>query len=85
AWLEEAHVRSSRVSDRYQWVRGYVLDAMVAVALDQRDYSAAGRLADTLAALAARGGMRELVVPAHLRAHPEEGRLADRAEAPPGS
>jgi hypothetical protein len=22
---------------------------------------------------------------AHLRAHPEEGRVADRAEAPPGS
>jgi hypothetical protein len=39
---------------------------MVAIALDQRDHSAAGRLADTLAALAARGGMRELVVRAHL-------------------
>jgi DNA-binding SARP family transcriptional activator len=73
AWLEEAHVRCSRVSDRYQWVRGYVLDAMVAVALDQRDHSAAGRLADTLAALAARGGMRELVVRAHLH----RGRLGD--------
>jgi hypothetical protein len=70
AWLEEAHVRCSRVSDRYQWVRGYVLDAMVAVALDQRDHSAAGRLADTLAA---RGGMRELVVRAHLH----RGRLGD--------
>ena len=66
AWLEEAHVRCSRVSDRYQWVRGYVLDAMVAIALDQRDHFAAGRLADALAALAARGDMRELVVRAHL-------------------
>jgi hypothetical protein len=43
---------------------------MVAVALDQRDHSAAGRLADTLAA---RGGMRELVVRAHLH----RGRLGD--------
>jgi tetratricopeptide (TPR) repeat protein len=73
AWLEEAHVRCSRVSDRYQWVRGYVLDAMVAIALDQRDHFAAGRLADALAALAARGGMRELVVRAHLH----RGRLGD--------
>ena len=39
---------------------------MVAIALDQRDHAQAGRLADTLAALAARGAMRELVVRAHL-------------------
>jgi hypothetical protein len=63
AWLEEAHIRCSRVSDRYQWIRAYVL---VATALDQHDHGQAGRLADTLAALAARGGMRELVVRAHL-------------------
>jgi hypothetical protein len=47
AWLEEAHVRCSRVSDRYQWVRAYVLDAMVATALDQHDHLQAGRLAGT--------------------------------------
>jgi hypothetical protein len=64
--LEEAHLRCSRVSDRYQWVRAYVLDAMAATVLDQHDHAQAGRLADTLAALAARGGMRELVVRAHL-------------------
>ncbi len=70
AWLEEAHVRCTRVSDRYQWVRGHVLDAMVATAIDQHDHARAGRLADGLAALAARGGMRELVVRAHLhRSH----------------
>jgi DNA-binding SARP family transcriptional activator len=66
AWLEEAHLRCSRVSDRYQWVRGYVLDAMVATALDRHDHAQARRLVDGLAALAARGGMRELVVRAHL-------------------
>jgi hypothetical protein len=70
AWLEEAHVRCTRVSDRYQWVRGHVLDAMVATAIDRHDHARAGRLADGLAALAARGGMRELVVRAHLhRSH----------------
>ena len=66
AWLEEAHVRCSRVSDRYQWIRGHVLDTMVAVAVDRHDHARAGRLVDGLAALAARGGMRELVVRAHL-------------------
>jgi hypothetical protein len=52
AWLEEAHVRCSRVSDRYQWIRAYDLDAMAATALDQHDHGQAGRLADTMAALA---------------------------------
>ena len=28
-WLGEARTRCNRVSDRYQWVRGYVLDAAV--------------------------------------------------------
>jgi hypothetical protein len=54
------------VTDRYQWVRGYVLDAMITTALDRHDQVEAGRLADTLAMLAARGDMRELVVRAHL-------------------
>jgi tetratricopeptide (TPR) repeat protein len=66
AWLAEAHTRCSRVTDRYQWVRGYVLDAMITTALDRHDQVEAGRLADTLAMLAARGDMRELVVRAHL-------------------
>jgi DNA-binding SARP family transcriptional activator len=66
AWLAEAHTRCNRVTDRYQWVRGYVLDAMIATALDRHDQAEAGRLVDTLALLAARGEMRELVVRAHL-------------------
>jgi hypothetical protein len=64
--LAEAHTRCGRVTDRYQWVRGYVLDAMITTALDRHDQVEAGRLADTLAMLAARGDMRELVVRAHL-------------------
>jgi hypothetical protein len=66
AWLAEAHSRCNRVTDRYQWVRGYVLDAMIGTALDRHDQVEAGRLADSLAMLAARGDMRELVVRAHL-------------------
>jgi len=31
-WLDEAYRRCSAVSDRYQWVRAYVLDAAVTVA-----------------------------------------------------
>jgi DNA-binding SARP family transcriptional activator len=66
AWLTEAHSRCNRVTDRYQWVSAYVLDASAAAALDRHDQAGARRLVDALASLAARGGMRELVVRAHL-------------------
>jgi DNA-binding SARP family transcriptional activator len=66
AWLAEAHARCNRVTDRYQWVSAYVLDAMITIALDHHDQNQADRLVDVLTALAARGGMRELVVRAHL-------------------
>jgi hypothetical protein len=66
AWLAEARARSTRTSDRYQWVSAHVLDAVVGVALDQGDQAEAARLVDALASLAARGDMRELVVRAHL-------------------
>jgi DNA-binding SARP family transcriptional activator len=73
AWLAEAQVRSNRVVDRYQWVRAYVLDTMAGFALDRGDEAQARRLVDTLAALAARSDMRELVVRAQLH----RGRLGD--------
>ncbi|HYN18831.1 MAG TPA: tetratricopeptide repeat protein, partial [Actinomycetes bacterium] len=66
AWLDEARTRCTRTTDRYQWVTAHVLDAVVATALDNHDEEEAGRLVDALAALAARGDMRELVVRAHL-------------------
>jgi tetratricopeptide (TPR) repeat protein len=75
AWLAEAHLRCNRVTDRYQWVSAYVLDASVAAALDRHDQAGAHRLVDTLASLAARGDMRELVVRAHLH----RSRLGDPA------
>jgi hypothetical protein len=66
AWLAEARTRCNRTTDRYQWVSAYVLDAGAAAALDRDDVAEGARLVDALAALAARGDMRELVVRAHL-------------------
>lgn len=79
-WFTEAASRANRVTDRYQWVRAYVLDAAITAALDQSDLDQAGRdqaagLVATLAALAARSEMRELVVRAELHRH----RLGDPA------
>lgn len=74
-WLTEAVTRSTRLPDRYQWVHGQVLDTMTASALDRGDVDRAQPLAATLATLAARCDMRELVVRAHLHRH----RLGDPA------
>jgi DNA-binding SARP family transcriptional activator len=65
-WFGEAAARSVRVSDRYQWVRAYVLDAAAATALDQGEPERARPLVESLGALAARCDMRELVVRSHL-------------------
>lgn len=72
-WLGEAATRCSRVSDRYQWVHGYVLDAAVTTALDRDDDERARPLVTAMASLAARCDMRELVV----RAQIHRGRLGD--------
>jgi DNA-binding SARP family transcriptional activator len=74
-WLGEAAARCSRVSDRYQWVRGYVLDATISTALDRDDQDRARPLIRTLGSLAARCDMRELVV----RTHMHRARLGDPA------
>jgi DNA-binding SARP family transcriptional activator len=73
-WLGEAARRCSRVPDRYQWMHGYILDAAVNTALDHDDTHHARLLAATLASLAARGDLRELVVRAHLHRY----RLGDQ-------
>ena len=49
------------MTDRYQWVSAYVLDARIATALDHHD-DKSGQLIDTLASLAARCDMREFLV-----------------------
>jgi DNA-binding SARP family transcriptional activator len=69
-WLAEAFTRCTRVPDRYVWAHGYVLEARVAVAAGAGD-EAARALAEDLLTLAARTGMRELVV----RAQVHLGRL----------
>jgi DNA-binding SARP family transcriptional activator len=75
AWLSEARLRCTSTTDRYQWVSAHVLDTVVSVALDSHHEAEAARLVDALASLAARGGMRELVVRAHLH----RSRLGDRS------
>ncbi len=72
-WFDEAVSRCGSGSDRYQWVHGYVLDTAIGTALDHDDQKRATLLLDTLAALAARCEMRELVVRAHLH----QARLGD--------
>ena len=74
-WLAEAAVRSTRVPDRYQWVHAHVLDTMISTALDRGSNELAGALIRTLATLAARCDMRELIVRTHLHRY----RTGDRA------
>jgi hypothetical protein len=77
-WFAEGVARSTRVSDRYQWVHAHVLDAMCAAALDRGDPGHAEAPLAVLAELSARCGMRELVVRAHLH----RARLGDATALP---
>jgi tetratricopeptide (TPR) repeat protein len=71
-WFSEARRRASRVSDRYVWVYAQSLDAAAAVAIDLGDPEARD-LVSELTEVAARSGMRELVVRGRLHA----GRLGE--------
>jgi hypothetical protein len=71
-WFEEARRRASRVSDRYVWVYAHSLDAAAGVAIELGDPDAR-QLVSELTEVAARSGMRELVVRARLHA----GRLGE--------
>ena len=64
--METARARCNRVTDRYQWVHAYVLDAMAGVAIERGDVVEAAAVSDALASLAARCELRELVVRSHL-------------------
>jgi DNA-binding SARP family transcriptional activator len=66
-WFEEARRRASRVSDRYVWVYAHSLDAAAGVAIELSDPEAR-ELVSELTEVAARSGMRELVVRARLHA-----------------
>jgi len=65
-WLTEAATRCSRVSDRYQWVHAHVLDTLITTALANDEVDRARPLIGTMASLAARCDLGELVVRAHL-------------------
>ena len=71
-WFAEARRRASRVSDRYVWVYAHSLDAAAGVAIELDDPEARD-LVSELTEVAARSGMRELVVRARIHA----GRLGD--------
>jgi DNA-binding SARP family transcriptional activator len=68
--LADAVARATRLSDAYQWVHALVLDSSAALAVETGAHDAA-HIVDRLAELAARCGLRELVV----RAHVHRGRL----------
>jgi DNA-binding SARP family transcriptional activator len=63
--LADAVARATRVSDAYQWVHAHVLDSAAALAV-QTDSEDAVPIVERLAELAARCGLRELVVRANV-------------------
>jgi hypothetical protein len=65
AWLEDATARCSRWPDTYQWVYAYVLDAACQVTVGIGAPSAP-RWVERLSQVASRGGMREMVIRAHV-------------------
>ena len=71
-WFAEARRRSSRVSDRYVWVYAHSLDAAAGVAIELGNPEARDLVCE-LTEVAARSGMRELVVRGRLHA----GRLGE--------
>jgi tetratricopeptide (TPR) repeat protein len=68
----DALARATRVSDGYEWVHAHVLDSSARLAVETGAQDAAS-IVDTLAELAERCGLREMVV----RAHVHRGRLGD--------
>jgi len=70
--LADARARVTRVGDPYQWVHAHVLDALTTVAILRRA-PAAPAMAEALARLAGRAGLRELA----LRAEVHRARLGD--------
>jgi hypothetical protein len=65
ASIQDAGFRCARQPDTHRWVRGYVLDALCAVATCAR-HPDAERWVGELASLADRTGMREFSVHAYL-------------------
>jgi DNA-binding SARP family transcriptional activator len=68
AWLIDARARCTRSAAPYQWVHGWILDALCAVTPFQAEADLAEWIG-ALEALAQRTGMRELLVRACLHRH----------------
>jgi DNA-binding SARP family transcriptional activator len=64
-WLDDAQKRCVRVQDAYLWILGYCLDALCEQAI-AHGVAGADRWVGQLEALAARTGMNEMLVRAHL-------------------
>lgn len=73
-WVAEARTRCVRLPDAWLWVEAYCLDALCALAQEDRRAEATQWIGD-LEALAARTGMREMVARAYLH----RGRLGHPA------
>jgi DNA-binding SARP family transcriptional activator len=71
-WLNEARTRCGRLPDTWLWIEAYALDALCALAVEHRLPGARAWI-DALSALAARTGMRQFAVSAHVY----RGRLGD--------
>ena len=74
--LVDAIARCVRLPDAYLWAKAYALDALCALAVRER-YPQAGAWIGELEGLAARSGMREMTVRAHLH----RAALGDTASA----
>lgn len=64
-WLADAATRCVRLPDAYLWIRAFCLDALCGVAVAEEHREARRWIAD-LEALAAQGGMQEMLVRAQL-------------------
>jgi DNA-binding SARP family transcriptional activator len=64
-WLEDATDRCVRTADAYLWIQAYCLDALCSMGL-QHDRPEVADWVSRLEALAARTGMREMLVRSHL-------------------
>jgi DNA-binding SARP family transcriptional activator len=73
-WLTEARARCVRLPDAWLWIEAYTLDALCSLAVEHRLPAAAAWI-ETLAALAARTGMRQFAATANIY----RGRFGDDA------
>ena len=73
-WLMEARTRCVRLPDAWLWIEAYTLDALCSLAVEHR-LPAAPAWIESLAALAARTGMRQFAATANIY----RGRLGDDA------